>query len=99
MRLCFRKLPSHHLNLSRCLFSIYLKVDEVVKKEKKDLLYCIASLDTDITKCSFEAEKKKDFTLLTIASVFRKSKTEKQKSVAAVDVAFGKLENDLNTLE
>ena len=55
------------------------------KKEKKDLLDCIASLDTDITKYSFEAEKKKDFTLLTKANAFRKSKTEKEKSVAALD--------------
>ena len=47
------------------------------KKEKKDLLDCIASLDADITKYSFEAEKKKDFTLLTKANAFRKSKTEK----------------------
>ena len=34
----------------------------IVKKEKEDLLDRIASLDTDITKYSFEAEKKKDFT-------------------------------------
>ena len=41
-----------------------LVVDEIVlvKKEKKDLLDCIASLDTDVTKYSFEAEKKKGFT-------------------------------------
>ena len=42
----------------------------IVKKEKEDLLDCIASLDTDITKYSFEAEKKKDFTLLTKANAF-----------------------------
>ena len=68
----------------------------LVKKEKKDLLDCIASLDTDTTKCSFEAEKN---TLLTKANPFRKSNTEKEKSVAALDVALGKLENDLKALE
>ena len=75
-----------------------LVTDEIVlvKKEKKDLLDCIASLDTDTTKCSFEAEKN---TLLTKANPFRKSNTEKEKSVAALDVALGKLENDLKALE
>ena len=48
----------------------------IVKKEKKDLLDRIASLDTDITKYSFEAEKKKDFTLLTKANAFRNTKTD-----------------------
>ena len=62
-----------------------LVIDEIVivKKEKKDLLDCIASLDTDITKCSFEAEKKK----------------EKEISVAALDAALEKLEKDLKALE
>ena len=46
---------------------IKLVTDEIVlvKKEKKDLLDCIASRDADVTKYSFEAEKKKDFALLT----------------------------------
>ena len=55
----------------------------IVKKEKKDLLDCIASLDTDITKYSFEAEKKK----------------ETEISVAALDAALDKLEKDLKALE
>ena len=78
-----------------------LVTDEIVlvKKEKKDLLDCIVSLDTDITKYSFEAEKKKDFALLTRSNSFQKSKREKEKSVAALDVALGKLENDLKALE
>ena len=71
----------------------------IVKKEKKDLLDCIASLDTDITKYSFDAEKKKDFTLLTKANAFRNTKTEKEKSVAALDAVLEKLEKDLKALE
>ena len=71
----------------------------IVKKEKKDLLDCIASLDTDITKYSFQLEKKKDFTLLTKANAFRNTKTEKEKSVAALDAALEKLEKDLKALE
>ena len=73
-----------------------LVTDEIalVKKEKKAFLDCIASFDTDITKYSFEAENKKDFTLLIKANDFQKSKTEKEKSVAALDVTLGKLEND-----
>ena len=63
----------------------------LVKKENKDLLDCIASLDTNITKYCFKVEKKKDFTLLTKANAFRKSKMENEKSVAALDVAFGKV--------
>ena len=55
----------------------------IVKKEKKDVLDCIASLDTDITKYSFEAEKKK----------------ETEISVAALDAALDKLEKDLKALE
>ena len=70
-----------------------------VKKENKDLLDCLASLDTDITKYSFEAEKKKDFTLLTKANAFRNTKTEKEKSVAALDAALEKLGKDFKALE
>ena len=55
----------------------------IVKKEKKDLLDCIASVDTDIAKYSFEAEKKKDFTLLTKANAFRNTKTEKEKIICS----------------
>ena len=75
--------------------------DEIVlvKKETKGLLDCIASRDTDITKYIFEAEKKKRFTLLTKTNAFRKSKTEKGKSIAALHVALGKLENGLKALE
>ena len=52
-----------------------LVTDEIVSvnKEKKDLLDCIASLDTDITdiaKYKFEAEKEKGFTLVTKANAF-----------------------------
>ena len=71
----------------------------IVKNEKKDLLDCIPLLDSDITKYSFEAEKKKDFILLTKANAFRNTKTGKEKSVAALDAAFEKLEKDLKTLE
>ena len=70
-----------------------------MKKENKDWLHCIAPLETDITKYSFEAEKKKDFTLFTKANAFRKSIREKEKSVAALDVVLGKLENDVKALE
>ena len=71
----------------------------IVKKEKKDLLDRIASVDTDITTYSFEAEKKKDFTLLTKANAFRNTKTENEKSVAALDAALEKLAKDLKALE
>ena len=71
----------------------------IVKKEKKDLLDCITSLDTDITKYSFQAEKKRDFTLLTKANTFQNTKPEKEKSVAALDIALEKLQKDLKALE
>ena len=71
----------------------------IVKQEKKDLLDCITSLDTDITKYSFQAEKKRDFTLLTKANTFQNTKTEKEKSVAALDIALEKLQKDLKALE
>ena len=48
----------------------------LVKKEMKDLLDCIAFLDTDITKYIFEAEKKKDFTLLTSECFSKKQNGE-----------------------
>ena len=71
-----------------------LVTDEIVlvKKEKECLLDCIASVNTD--KYSFGAEKKKDFTLPIKENAFRKSKTEKETSIAALDVAFKKSEND-----
>ena len=71
----------------------------IVKKEKKDLLDCIASLDTDITKYTFEVEKMKDFTLVSKANAFQNTKTEKENSVAALDAALEKLEKDLKALE
>ena len=51
-----------------------------MKKEMKDLLDCIASLDTDITKYSFEAEKKKDFTFLK-RMLFEKAKPRRKKQL------------------
>ena len=71
----------------------------IVKKEKKDLLDCIASLDTDISKYNFEAEKKKDLKLLTKANALRNTKTEKKKLVATLDAALEKLEKDLKVLK
>ena len=65
----------------------------LVKKEKKDWLDCIASLDTDITRYRFDREKKEDFKLL------KRMLFEKAKSVAALGVALGNLENDLIALE
>ena len=57
-----------------------LVTDELVlvKKEKKDLLDYIASLDTDITKCSFEVEKKKDFHYLLEGMLFKKAKQRRK---------------------
>ena len=52
-----------------------------------------------ITKYSFEVEMKKDFTLLSKVNTFRESKTEKEKSVAVLYVALGKLESDVKILE
>ena len=54
---------------------------------------------TDIKKYSFEAEKKKDLKLLTKANISWKSKIDKEKTIAALDIALGKLENDLKALE
>ena len=65
----------------------------LVKKEKKDWLDCIASLDTDITRYRFDREKKEDFKLL------KRMLFEKAKLVAALGVALGNLENDLIALE
>ena len=78
-----------------------LITDEIVtvKKKKMELLSCITSLVTDIEKYSLEAEKEKDFTLLTKANAFWKSKIDKEKTIAALDIALGKLENDLKALE
>ena len=65
----------------------------LVKKEKKDWLDCIASLDTDITRYRFDREEKEDFKLL------KRMLFEKAKSVAALGVVLGNLENDLIALE
>ena len=71
------------------------------QKKRKTLHYLLKqiSLVTDIKKYSFEAEKKKDLTLLTKANIFWKSKIDKEKTIAALDIALGKLENDLKALE
>ena len=45
-----------------------------------------------MTKCSFEAEKKKGFTLLTKANTFQNTKTGKEKLVTTLDAALAKLE-------
>ena len=70
----------------------------LVEKRKEDLTECIAYLDSDITKYSTEGEAKRDFALLTKANSFRKTKMEKEKSIKALNVALGKLENDVNNL-
>ena len=59
----------------------------IVKKEKKVLLDCIASLDTDVTK------------YINNVNAFRNTKTEKGKLVAALDAALEKLGKDLKALE
>ena len=55
---------------------------------------CIASLVSDITKYSTEAEANRDFTLLTQAIFF----FGKENGIKALDVALGKLENDIKVL-
>ena len=67
----------------------------LVKKKKKDLIECIASHGSDIIKCRIESEAKRDFTLLTKANSFWKTKTEKEKSTKALNVALEKLKNDI----
>ena len=71
--------------------------DEIlqIKRKKEDMQKCIASLDKDIVKLSFEAEKTEDFDLLVKANSFRRTKEDKLKSVESLDKAAEKLENDL----
>ena len=82
---CYLENEKKNQVLTEILRKRKLVTDEIgfVKKEKDllDEIASLASLDTDITKYSFEVEKKKDLTLLTKANAFQKSKTEKQKSV------------------
>ena len=47
----------------------------------------------------FLSRKEERLSLLTKGNAFHKSKTEKEKPVAALDVALGKLKNDLKALE
>ena len=74
--------------------------DEIVtaKKPRQDLIDCIASLEADITKYSIEAEKLRDFTLLTKANSFRKTITKKEESIKAIDIALKKLDQELKAL-
>ena len=74
--------------------------DEIAtaKKARQDLIDCIASLEADITKYSIEAEKLKDFTLLTKANSFRKTITEKEESIKITDIALKKLDQKLKAL-
>ena len=71
--------------------------DEIVtaKKARKGLIDCIASLEADITKYSIKAEKLRNFTLLTKANSFRKTITEKEESIKAIDIALKKLGQEL----
>ena len=82
---CYLENEKKNQVLTEILRKRKLVTDEIglVKKEKDllDWIASLASLDTDITKYSFEVEKKKDLTLLTKANAFQKSETEKQKSV------------------
>ena len=68
-------------------------VDEIVlvEKEKEEWAECTASIDSDITKYSTEAEGNRDFTLLTKANYFWKVNMEKEKSITAFIIAKGKL--------
>ena len=75
--------------------------DEIVtaKKVRQDLIDCIASLEADITKYSIEAEKLRDFTLLTKANSLRKTITKKEESIKAIDIALKKLDQEAAEIE
>lgn len=67
---------------------------------------CIASLDSDIAKCSIKAEANRDFKLLTkemllsnLSNSFRKTKMEKEQSIKALDVVLWELQNDIKALD
>ena len=64
----------------------------------EELTKCIASLVSDITKYSIEAEANSEFTLLTKANSFQKTKMEIKKSIKTLDVALEKLENGIKSL-
>ena len=53
--------------------------DEIaeVKRSRESTESCIATLNKDIIKYSFEAEEKSDLTLLTKANALQKAVTEK----------------------
>ena len=58
--------------------------DEIVKKKKEDLIECI--------------EANRDFTLLTKANSYGKTKMRKEKFIKALYVVLVKLENDVKAL-
>ena len=56
--------------------------DEIaeVKRSRESTESCIATLNKDIIKYSFEAEEKSDLTLFTTANALRKAVTEKEQT-------------------
>ena len=69
-----------------------------MRRKKEDFTEFVASLDLDITKYIIEAEANRDFTLLTKTNSFWKTKMEKEKSMKALDIGLGKLENNIKAM-
>ena len=74
--------------------------DEIaeVKRSRESTESCIATLNKDIIKYSFEAEEKSDLTLLTKANALQKAVTEKEQTLKSLNKAMEKLEEECKDL-
>ena len=73
-----------------------LKIEEIaeVKEKKRALEAAIQSLETDIEKYSFAAEKESNLTLLTKANSFRVTVREKKETLPSLENVLIKLNEE-----
>ena len=79
---------------------VKLKIKEIVevKEKKRALEAAIQSLETDIEKYSFAAEKESNLTLLTKANSFRVTVCEKKETLSSLENVLIKLNEEQNQI-
>ena len=78
-----------------------IKMDEIadVKKKKHTVESCIESMEIDIEKFSFEAEKEEKLLLLSKANSHRETVKGKKRSLSTLDETLDKLKDELYQLK
>ena len=70
-----------------------------VKEKNCTVELCIESMEIDIEKFSFEAEKEEKWSLLSKANSYRETVKRKKRTLSTLDETLNKLEGKLHQLK